>query len=59
MNDKVYHIEMIDNNGDIDYSSVVFESEIQAYKQAKKMFSTGKYKGFYIREIYIVKSETL
>lgn len=55
MKDKLYQIEMIDNNGVIDYSGVVFESELQAYKQAKQACITGNYKGFYIHEIYIVK----
>lgn len=55
MNDKLYQIEMIDNNGVLDYSGVVFESEIQAYTQAKKACDTGNYRGFYIREIYIIK----
>lgn len=57
MNEKVYQIEMIDNNGVIDYSGVVFESEMQAYTQAKNAVLNGNYKGFYIREIYIIKRD--
>lgn len=55
MNEKVYQIEMIDNNGAIEYSGVVFESETQAYTTAKNGVLTGNFKGFYIREIYIIK----
>lgn len=55
MNEKLYQIEMIDNNGCIDYSSIVYESELQAYKDAKENVICGGYKGFYIREIYIIK----
>lgn len=55
MNEKVYQIEMIDNNGVIEYSGVVFESETQAYTTAKNAVLTENFKGFYIREIYIVK----
>lgn len=55
MNEKVYQIEMIDKNGCIDYSVLVYENELQAYKDAKENVKTGDYKGFYIREIYIIK----
>ena len=34
---------------------LVYESELQAYKDAKENVKTGDYKGFYIREIYIIK----
>ena len=55
MNEKLYQIEMIDDNGCIEYSGVVFESETQAYTVAKNAVLTGNFKGFYIREIYIIK----
>lgn len=55
MNDKLYQIEMIDKNDCIDYSCLVYESELQAYKDAKENVETGGYKGFYIRELLIVK----
>ena len=55
MNEKLYQIEMIDNNGVIEYSGIVFESETQAYTTAKNTVLTGNFKGFYIREIYIIK----
>ena len=55
MNEKIYQVKLIYEDGTSDYSDYVFESETQAYLAAKNAVLSGVCKGFYIKDIYLIK----